>query len=619
MNSPTPPQRSPIHSTSVGIGQPTDQETPGQLPERTIRMIWMGSLLGSSARTAAFARRVDRDLLPALLREWAPRISLHGRGWTDHSDQGDVVCEFREFRDFRPERILERVPMLKGLAAVRSLIQELRNEPIDLSMLAPRLVGAGADPDWVRDLEQRLAHHTHGSADTAVRRELDRAPVKSDGVAGILGLADLPTTSIKPAQKPDGASDPLTNLLERLGGQTGRKRHLEREIASELLLEIDSALGAQLASILHHSDFVRLETAWRALKFLVERTDFKKGVFLEVVSATKDDLPHAMEGLVEREQETGGLPPLVAIWMDFEFDATVRDMESLARIGELASGQNVPVLAAVGPTFFGVSGMRELNHMSPFWDHFKRPEFIPFAGLRKAPGAGSIALALPRFLARAPYGKGSPVHGLAWDESAHESWREARWTRPVAAIASAVTSSHARTGWPTAFTDPIEGRILDLPIDTVEGNAGVMIMSPLDTELSDSTVGELEQSGFTVLTAPRNSDSARVARAPMLSSSVPVSHLEPRQELEPDDSLSYQILAAFVAGVIHRLMAGVTISDPETISESLCAGLVSQLALERDRVHVETTPVERGTRFDIHLRLPVPSETGMDLAIEVAR
>jgi type VI secretion system ImpC/EvpB family protein len=591
-------------------------------------MIWIGPLLGSSERPKAFASRVDRDLLPALLRDWAPRVSVQASSPIDGGERLDIVSEIREFRDFRPERLFESVPGLKSLSALRRVIQELRDTPVERSLFARRLVDAGADAAWVWSLVQRLAREAQESGDSSAQQGSDHSPgtrVLDDAVSGILDLVDLPgvaNASSTETRAPLVTSpDPLQSLIRKLGGYTGRKRQVEKRIASELLLEIDSLLGAHLASILHHSDFVRLETAWRGLKFLVDRTDFKKGVVLEVVPAAKENLAGEMARLVEREETAS--TPLVAVWVDVEFDATVRDIETLARIGELAASMNVPVVAAVGPRFFGLSQMQELNHVSPFWDFLKRPEYIPFVSLKERACAGSIALALPRLLLRLPYGKSNPVRGLDWDEAAEDSWREARWSRPLAAIASAVTAAFARSGWASDFTDPIEGRVGDLPIDAVRGQDGREFMAPLDAVLTDSIVDELGRSGFTVLSASGDSDAVTIARAPMLAGSGPGSRAELDTGIRPEQSLPYQMLAALVVGVIRRLASTARASTPATISEHFRNGMFSELRLEADRLRVEAAPATEGSsRFqvDIHLRLPVPLggvETQMDLAIEV--
>ncbi|WP_198361261.1 type VI secretion system contractile sheath domain-containing protein, partial [Burkholderia ubonensis] len=48
------------------------------------------------------------------------------------------------------------------------------------------------------------------------------------------------------------------------------------------LADLDEQLGRQLDAILHHPAFQALESTWRGLQFLVDRTDFRQNVKIEV-------------------------------------------------------------------------------------------------------------------------------------------------------------------------------------------------------------------------------------------------------------------------------------------------------------------------------------------------
>lgn len=72
--------------------------------------------------------------------------------------------------------------------------------------------------------------------------------------------------------------------------QRSSELHIDMEIAS-----VDQRLGDQLDAILHHPDFQRLEAAWRGLKFLVDQTDFRKNVHIEVLDVDKETLRRDFE------------------------------------------------------------------------------------------------------------------------------------------------------------------------------------------------------------------------------------------------------------------------------------------------------------------------------------
>ena len=78
----------------------------------------------------------------------------------------------------------------------------------------------------------------------------------------------------------------ITELLKPAHAQ----ERVERRLVDEMIAEIDRKLSAQLDEILHHKDFQKLESAWRGLKFLVDRTDFRENIKLELLNVSKEDL-----------------------------------------------------------------------------------------------------------------------------------------------------------------------------------------------------------------------------------------------------------------------------------------------------------------------------------------
>src|SRR5690606_10056503 len=49
-------------------------------------------------------------------------------------------------------------------------------------------------------------------------------------------------------------------------------------------------VGQRMAELLHHPSFQALESAWRGLKLLVDRTDFRENTRIELINASKQDL-----------------------------------------------------------------------------------------------------------------------------------------------------------------------------------------------------------------------------------------------------------------------------------------------------------------------------------------
>ena len=57
-----------------------------------------------------------------------------------------------------------------------------------------------------------------------------------------------------------------------------------------MIAELDRRLSAQMDEILHHPEFQELESSWRGLRLLIERTNFRENVEVEMLNVTKDEL-----------------------------------------------------------------------------------------------------------------------------------------------------------------------------------------------------------------------------------------------------------------------------------------------------------------------------------------
>ena len=114
------------------------------------------------------------------------------------------------------------------------------------------------------------------------------------------------------------------------------QRSVERVTAAtvdDMIAGLDRKLCAQVDTILHHTDFQKLESAWRSLKFLVDRTNFRENIKIQLMSVSKqkllDDFQDAPDitksGLYKNvytaEYGQFGGQPFGAIIANFEFSA----------------------------------------------------------------------------------------------------------------------------------------------------------------------------------------------------------------------------------------------------------------------------------------------------------
>ena len=71
-------------------------------------------------------------------------------------------------------------------------------------------------------------------------------------------------------------------------GREGQK--IGSAIVDEMIANVDQKLSAQVSTILHNDDYQKLESSWRSLKFLIDRTDFRENIRLSIINCSKQDL-----------------------------------------------------------------------------------------------------------------------------------------------------------------------------------------------------------------------------------------------------------------------------------------------------------------------------------------
>jgi type VI secretion system protein ImpC len=74
-----------------------------------------------------------------------------------------------------------------------------------------------------------------------------------------------------------------------------RSERIDRTAVDAMVAEIDRKLTAQVNEILHHPEVQKLESAWRGLKFAVDRIDFRENVRLEILSVDRETLQADLE------------------------------------------------------------------------------------------------------------------------------------------------------------------------------------------------------------------------------------------------------------------------------------------------------------------------------------
>ncbi len=325
-------------------------------------------------------------------------------------------------------------------------------------------------------------------------------------------------------------------FLERLKNSGQRVERLDRNLLDHHIAELDSQISKQLDEVMHHSAFQQVESAWRGLKSLIDRTDFRQNVKIELLDISKDDLRQDFEDSPEiiqsglyhhtyiEEYDTPGGEPIGAVISNYEFDRSAQDIALLRNISKVSASAHMPFIGSVGPKFFGKENMEEVAAIKDIGNYFDRAEYIKWKAFRDSDDARYIGLTMPRVLGRLPYGPDTvPVRNFNYVEEVkgpdHEKYL---WTNATFSFAANMVKSFINNGWCVQIRGPqAGGAVKDLPIHLYDLGTGSQVKIPSEVMIPETREFEFANLGFIPLSYYKNRDyscffSANSAQKPAL-------------------------------------------------------------------------------------------------------
>jgi len=293
-----------------------------------------------------------------------------------------------------------------------------------------------------------------------------------------------------------------------------------------MVAELDRKLSQQINAILHHPDFQQLESAWRGLHYLVNNTETDEMLKIRVMNISKLDFGKTLKRykgtawdqspLFKRiyEEEFGqfGGEPFGCLMGDYYFDHSPPDVELLGEMSKVAAAAHMPFIAAASPTLMQMGSWQELANPRDLTKIFTTPEYAAWRSLRSSEDSRYVGLAMPRFLARLPYGaKTCPVEEFSFEEETaggeHGSYA---WANSAYAMAVNINRSFKMYGWCSRIRGIESGGAVEgLPTHTFPTDeGGVAMKCPTEIAISDRREAELAKNGFMPLVHRKNSDFA---------------------------------------------------------------------------------------------------------------
>ncbi len=355
--------------------------------------------------------------------------------------------------------------------------------------------------------------------------------------------------------KSDRAREEVETAVRTLAEQALRETTVISDDAistiNAIIAEIDEKLTEQVNEILHTEKFQALEGAWRGLHHLVNNTETDEMLKIRFMPVGKKELHKTLrkykgtawdqspifKRIYEEEFGQLGGEPIGCIVGDYHFDHGPQDVELLSGMAQIASAAHAPFIAGADPSLLQMDSWQELTNPRDLGKIFSTPEYAGWRSLRDSEDSKYVALAMPRFLARLPYGAATePVEEFNFEEDTSGSDAgKYTWANSAYAMAVNINRSFKEYGWCTRIRGVESGGAVEgLPVHTFPSDdGGVDMKCPTEIAISDRREAELAKSGLMPLIHRKNTDIAAFIGAQSLH--------KPTEYDDPDATANAQL------------------------------------------------------------------------------
>jgi type VI secretion system protein ImpC len=368
----------------------------------------------------------------------------------------------------------------------------------------------------------------------------------------------------------------VQSFISSLLDPTRSTDRITASLADELIAELDRKISRQVDQILHAPAFQKLESAWRSLKFLVDRTNFRENIKIQMMNASKADLLSDFQDSPEITQsglyknvytaEFGqfGGQPYGAIISNYEFGPGSEDVALLQYCASVAAMSHAPFVGSAAASFFGLDDFAKLPDLKDLSGIFEGPQYTKWRGFRESDDARNVALVMPHFLLRTPYGPDTtPAKKFDYKEDVASGNSAFCWGNAAFAFASRLTASFADYRWSANIIGPQGGGAVgDLPIYNYESMGEIQSKIPTEVLISERREVELAEQGFISLAMRKNSDNAAFFSANSVQKPKFFGNTKEGKEAETNYKLGTQLPYVFV---VNRLAHYIKVLQRENI------------------------------------------------------
>jgi len=260
---------------------------------------------------------------------------------------------------------------------------------------------------------------------------------------------------------------------------------------------------------------------------------------LRLLNATKDEIQKDLERAVEFDQSVqfkkiyeeeygtfGGSPYSVLVG-DFEFGRSPQDINWLEKMSNVAAAAHAPFIAAASAQMFDLDSFNDLGNPRDLAKTFESTELVKWRSFRDSEDSRYVALCLPHFLLRSPYGKDMrpdangedqkekitgriPSDEVDFQEKVDGNAADYCWGNAAYALAERITNAFALYKWTAAIRGVEGGGLVEgLPAVNFKTSEGDTVLKcPTEVAITDRREKELNDLGFITLVHRKNTDHA---------------------------------------------------------------------------------------------------------------
>jgi len=286
----------------------------------------------------------------------------------------------------------------------------------------------------------------------------------------------------------------------------------QAESINKCIDKLDRALSEQFDEIMHHPRFQQLESSWRGLMLLIDKSDFPGRVYFEILNVSRSAMLDEFEKRIfQNEYDDASEIPLSLILCDFEFTQQIDDLNIIQRMADRASIIQAAFVASLAPEFFGMRNIIHLIALPNLLKQLSGQALNVWANFLQSQQARWVSLTMNRFLLRDIYGSDQKqAESFKYTEKADPSHPEYYLLgHPIWLMGHNIARSFANNGNCLSISGlGLGGEYAGIPVREYPVSMTEKVKMPLEITLAEDKVWNFINAGITPLNAESNSNIA---------------------------------------------------------------------------------------------------------------